>query len=121
MGWTALLKREYIRKRYSVIQNCSRPKLSRACGLLYSPIQGLCLCWPLRLETPCTWNYYPCHLSSRRDDLRLSCLLTQALILRAHSFPRQNLTNSTENLVNSAAHRVKADEIPRFTAVTQLN
>src|SRR6218665_1584190 len=23
------------------------------------------------------WNYYRCHISSRRDDLRLSCLLTQ--------------------------------------------
>ena len=36
------------------------------------------------------------------------------IIIRAHSFPRQNLTNS-------AAHRGKADEIPRFTADTQLN
>jgi len=25
-------------------------------------------------------SYYPCHLSSRRDDLTLSCLLTQALM-----------------------------------------
>src|SRR6218665_3850516 len=32
-------------------------------------------------HTPCTWNYYPCHLSSRRDDFRLFCLLTQALML----------------------------------------
>src|SRR6218665_2764398 len=32
------------------------------------------------LHTLCTWNYYPCHLSSRRVDLRLSCLLTQALM-----------------------------------------
>jgi len=30
-------------------------------------------------HTPCTWNYYPSRLSSRRDDLRLSCLLAQAL------------------------------------------
>ena len=36
-------------------------------------------------------------------------------------FRGQNLTNSAENLVNSAAHRGKADEIPRLTAVTQLN
>jgi len=43
------------------------------------------------------------------------------LITRAHSFPRQNLTNSAANLVNSAAHRGKADEIPRLTADTQLN
>ena len=31
-------------------------------------------------HTPYTWNYYPPHLSSRRDDLRLSCLLTEALM-----------------------------------------
>src|SRR6218665_3935958 len=42
-------------------------------------------------------------------------------ITRAHSFPRQNLTNFAANLVNSAAHRGKADEIPRLTAGTQLN
>ena len=49
-------------------------------------------------------------------------------ISRAHSFPRQNLTNSAANLVNSAAnlvnsaaHHGKADEILRLTAVTQLN
>ena len=34
------------------------------------------------------------------------------VISRTHSFPRQNLTNSVANLVNSAAHRGKADEIP---------
>ena len=33
-----------------------------------------------QIGTPCTWNYYLCHLSSRTDDLRLSCLLTQALM-----------------------------------------
>jgi len=33
------------------------------------------------LHTLCTWNYYPSHLSSRRVDLRLSCLLAQALML----------------------------------------
>ena len=43
------------------------------------------------------------------------------LINRAHSFPRQNLTNSAANLVNSAAYRGKADEILRLTAATQLN
>ena len=43
------------------------------------------------------------------------------VIIRAHSFPRQNLTNSAVNLVNAAAHRGKADEIPRLTAATQLN
>jgi len=32
------------------------------------------------------------------------------MMSRAHSFPRQNLTNSAANLVNSAAHRGKADE-----------
>jgi len=43
------------------------------------------------------------------------------VITRAHSFLRQNLPNSATNLVNSAAHRGKADEIPRLTADTQLN
>ena len=31
-------------------------------------------------HTPCTWNYYPRHLSIRIDDLRLFCVLAQALI-----------------------------------------
>ena len=66
--------------RHSVIQRRSRPNYSAHAGC-YSPIQGFCLCLPLKLDTPCTWNYYyPCHLSSRRDDVRLSCLLTQALM-----------------------------------------
>ena len=43
------------------------------------------------------------------------------IIIRTHSFARKNLTNPAENLVNSAAHRGKADEIPRLTAATQLN
>ena len=43
------------------------------------------------------------------------------MMIRAHSFPRKNLTNSAANLVNSAAHRGKADEIPWLTAGTQLN
>jgi len=42
-------------------------------------------------------------------------------ICRAHNFPRQNLTNSAANLVNFAALRGKAGEIPRLTADTQLN
>src|SRR6218665_3832772 len=33
------------------------------------------------------------------------------VICRAHSSPRQNLTNSAGKLVNSAVHRGKADEI----------
>src|SRR6218665_1650002 len=64
---------------HSVIQRRSQPNYSSHAGC-YSPIQGFCLCWPLKLDTPCTWNYYSCHLSSRRDDVRLSCLLTQALM-----------------------------------------
>src|SRR6218665_612586 len=43
------------------------------------------------------------------------------LIIRAHSFSRQILTNSAAYLVNSAAHRGKADEFPLLTAGTQLN
>jgi len=34
---------------------------------------------------------------------------------------RGNLTNPAVSMVNSAAHRGKADEIPRLTAATQLN
>jgi len=40
---------------------------------------------------------------------------------RAHIFTAENLRNSAVNLLNSAAHRGKADEIPRLTADTQLN
>src|SRR6218665_2352082 len=36
-------------------------------------------------------------------------------------FRGKNYTNSAANLVNSAAHRGKADEILRLTANTQLN
>ena len=43
------------------------------------------------------------------------------VMIRAHSFPRQNLKNSAANFVNSAAYCGKADEIPRLTAATQLN
>src|SRR6218665_3367951 len=39
-------------KRHSVIQRRPQPKLFGC----YSPIQELCLCWHLRLDTPCTWN-----------------------------------------------------------------
>jgi len=55
---------------HSVIQKRSRNNYSAHAGC-YSPIQELCFCWPLRLDIPCTWNYmyYPCRLSSRRDDL----------------------------------------------------
>src|SRR6218665_4179534 len=59
--------------RHSVIQIIPRMRAAIV-------VQELCSCWPLRFDTPCTWNYYLCHLSSRRVDLRLSCLLTQALM-----------------------------------------
>src|SRR6218665_2325932 len=52
-------------------------------------IQELCLCWPLRLDTFCTWKNYSCHLSSRRDDLRQSCLLTQAFYISIYIAPIQ--------------------------------
>jgi len=58
-----------------------------------SPIQELCLCWPLRLDTPCTWNYYPSHLSRRRDVLKLSCLLTQTLM------PLENIANLNDAII----------------------
>jgi len=41
-------------------------------------------------------------------------------MIRAHSFPLQNLTNFAANFVNSAAHRGNTDEIPRLTAVTPV-
>src|SRR6218665_2576889 len=78
--------------RHSVIQRSPRPNYSAHAGC-YSPIQVLCLCWPPRLDTPCTWNYYTCHLSSGRDDLRLSCLLTQTLI------PLESIANLTDAIL----------------------
>ena len=78
--------------RHSVTQRRSQPKYS-AHADCYSPIQELCLCWPLSLDTPCTWNYYSCHLSSRRDVLRLSCLLTQALM------PLENIANLNDAII----------------------
>src|SRR6218665_2866155 len=42
------------------------------------------------------------------------------LIARAHSFPRQNLTNSVAYLVNSAAHHGNTDEILRLTEAIQV-
>ena len=77
---------------HSVIHRHSQHNYSRHAGC-YSPIQELCLCWPLRLETPWPWNYYPCHLSSRRDDLRLPCLLTQALM------PLESIANLNDAIV----------------------
>jgi len=65
-----------------------RPNYSAHAGC-YSPIQELCLFWPFRLDIPCTWNYYSCHLSNRRDDLRLSCLLNQTL-MPLESIPNLN-------------------------------
>ena len=70
-------------------------------------------------------NIWHVELSSHPKSLvRLSSpsLARQRLLnvmYRAHSFPRQNLTNSAGNLVNSAEHRSKADEIPRLNAVTR--
>jgi len=58
-----------------------------------------------------------CQLENPTD---LKVLITDQMT-RAHSYLRQNLTNSAANLENSAAHRGKADEIPGLTADTQLN
>src|SRR6218665_3949636 len=75
-------------KAPSWIQRSSRPKLFRACGLLYAIPQfksfayvGPSDCNNIVFHAPCTWTYYSSHLSSRRDDLRLFCLLAQALLL----------------------------------------
>ena len=43
------------------------------------------------------------------------------VIIMAHSFRGKFDKNSAVFMVNSAAHRGKADEIPRLTAATQLN
>jgi len=45
------------------------------------------------LHTPCTWNYYSCHLSSRRDDLRLFCLQAQALM------PLESIANLSDAIL----------------------
>jgi len=39
------------------------------------------------------WNYYTCQLSSRREDLRLSCLLTQALM------PLESIVNLNDAII----------------------
>src|SRR6218665_3297227 len=77
--------------RHSVIKRRSELIIPHNAGC-YS-CQELCLCWPLRLDTPCTWNYYPCHLPSRRHDLRLSCLLTQALM------PLESIANLNDAII----------------------
>ena len=43
-----------------------------------------------------------------------SLVIDFTLIIKAHSFPRQNLKNSAANLVNSASHYGNTDEIPRL-------
>src|SRR6218665_3060186 len=48
------------------------------------------------------------------------CSTITEVIYRAHSCPRQNLTNSAANFVNPAAHRGNTDEIPWLTAVTPV-
>src|SRR6218665_1526215 len=80
----------------------------------------------LHLEFFCSISPQICHpfvliFFSSTSVVQLSNADNTTLITRAHSFPRQNLTNSAANLVNSAVHRGKADEIPRLTAATQLN
>ena len=53
--------------------------------------------------------------------LSVVVMLAVMVIVRAHSFPREKFYKSAVYLANSAVHRGKADEIPRLTAVTQLN
>ena len=65
-AWSTLCTAVYIYNTPFSDSEALRPYYSAHAGC-YSPIQELCLCWPLRLDTPCTWNYYPCHLSSRGD------------------------------------------------------
>ena len=75
--------RKTFKKRHSEIQRRSRPKLFGACELLQPDARALLMLVPqigVVFHTLCTWNYYPSHLSNRRDDVRLSCLLAQALM-----------------------------------------
>src|SRR6218665_92864 len=87
-------------------------------AVLYSALQGSLLRSansPTSVQQTSRWA---------EDELMTVCLFGRrksTIMIRAHSLPRQNLTNSAANLVNSAAHRGKANEIPRLTAVTQLN
>src|SRR6218665_3181891 len=71
----------------------------------------------------------------RKQNLVLAFQLSELPLILVHAddatpvvlsvgptvFRGKNLTNSAANLVNSAAYRGKADEIPRLTAETQLN
>src|SRR6218665_3820266 len=45
------------------------------------------------LHTPCIWYYCPSHLSSRRDDLRLPCLLAQTLM------PLESILNFSDAII----------------------
>jgi len=63
--------------RHSVIQRRSDLIIPRMRAAMVQSKSFACVG---QLDNPCIWNYYPCHLSSRKDDLRLSCLLTQALM-----------------------------------------
>src|SRR6218665_4159211 len=51
-------------------------------------------------HTPCTCNYYPSHFSSRRDTLRLSCLLTQALM------PLESIANLNDAIYLITLHYI---------------
>jgi len=66
------------------------------------------------------WFHLLTCISWPNDD-SLQFWAIRLVMTRAHSFPRQNLTNSAANLVNSVAHRGKADEILQLTTDTQLN
>jgi len=62
-------------------------KLFRACALPQPNLGALPTVWWLLVSlellsstcSPCAWNYYPYHLSSCGNTLRLSCSLAQAL------------------------------------------
>src|SRR6218665_1186346 len=63
-------------KRHSVIQRRSRPKLFRTCRLLLLPNPRALLMFAPQIGHSLPLLLLSHHLSSRRDDLRLSCLLT---------------------------------------------
>jgi len=76
--------RKIFTKRYLVIQRRSRPKI-----IIPRMQAAIAQCTSFAYVGPSDWNCLPHslhlellspHLSSRKDDLRLSCLLTEALM-----------------------------------------
>src|SRR6218665_1309897 len=71
------------------------------------------------------YMYVCMYVCMYNKDLRANCVSFKSSSpvwsLIGSQFSQKNLTNSAPNLLNSAVHRGKADEIPRLIAATQLN